>query len=193
MKKLIAAMSIAFAGVASAAGPVVGLQYDFDRANGPGYTNGQEFRFSAAQETKFGTIDGALIGARYRGLVDKDDANGFEVGYGNKFAYRAYGLKARVGYGRMNQIDPNGGGFTGNSNYGVFSLEGSTAIAKQANAFVGYRHRNSFGDNMLTQNRYTVGVDYAFTPAIAARVGFAHTRQDGRAYNGVTTGVTYAF
>ena len=177
---------------AIAAGPVIGVQYDFDRANGDGYKGNHEAKLSVAQDTKLGTFDAGLIGARFRGSVASDDANGFEVGYSNGFAYGQFGLKGRLGYGRMNQIDPNGGGFTGNTNYWSAGVEGAMPVSTAVNAFVGYRHRNG-GDNITTQNRYLLGVDYAVTKSIALRGAFAHTRQGVHVFNGLQAGASYSF
>lgn len=194
MKKLLASLSLSLAALtASAAGPVVGLQYDVDRANGTGFNMAHETKLSIAQDIKIGTIDGGLIMSRFNGAATSDNANGFEVGYGNGMALGKVGLKGRVAYGRMNRIDPNGGGFTGNSSYYSLGVEGAVPLNTQLNGFVGYRHRNSFHDEMIIQNRYTAGIDYAVNKNVALRVGYAHTRQGTLKYNGLTTGLTYAF
>jgi hypothetical protein len=194
MKKTFALFTLAFAAAtASAAGPVVGLSYDVDRANGEGFNAAHEVKLSVAQDTRFGTFDGGVLLARYQGESNHDDANGFELGYGNGFAFGQYGVKARVAYGRLNQIDPNGGGFTGNASYASVGVEGAVPVSTTLNGFVGYRHRNGLNSDTPNQNRYTVGVDYAVTKTIALRAGFAHTRQADLVSNGLTTGVSYNF
>ena len=194
MKKLLATLVLSVASVtALAAGPVVGVQYDMDRANGNGFKAAHEVKVSLAQETALGTFDAGLLGIRNQGARSNDAANGFELGYGNGFAYGKYGVKARAAFGRLNQIDPNGGGFTGNTGYWSAAVEGAMPVTQTVNGFVGYRHRNSFGDGMITQNRYTLGVDYAATKTIALRAAYAHTRQGVLVYNGLQAGVSYNF
>lgn len=194
MKKLLATLVLSIASAAAlAAGPVVGLQYDMDRANGNGFRSANEVKLSIAQDTVLGTFDAGLLGARYRGARTNDDANGFELGYSNGFALGQFGVKARAAYGRMNQIDPNGGGFTGNTGYWVAGVEGAMPVTQTLNSFVGYRHRNAFGSGMTAQNRYTIGVDYALTQTIALRAAYAHTRQGALIYNGLQTAVNYNF
>lgn len=195
MKKIFATLSLAlFAATASAAGPTVGVTYDLNVARhstGSSFDRGHEGKVFVAQETKLGTFDAGLLVARFSATKD-DNANGFEVGYSNGFAYQKFGVTGRVGYGRLNSIDPNGGGFTGNSSYVSLGVEGSMPVTSSMNAFAGYRHRNGLGD-MYAQNRYTAGVDYAINKSIALRAGYAHTRQAGYKANGLTTQVSYSF
>ena len=195
MKKILASLSLAIAAsTALAAGPVVGLQYDFDRANGDGFKGTHEAKVSIAQDTKLGTFDAGLLGVRFRGSNTDDDANGYELGYSNGISYRQYGIKGRVAYGRLNQIDPNGGGgFTGNGEYYSLGVEGAVPVTTNVNAFVGYRHRNALNADTPNQNRYTAGFDYAASKDIGIRLGYAHTRQADRVYNGLTAGVSYNF
>lgn len=194
LKKLLATLALSLASVSSfAAGPVIGATYDFDRANGDGYRGTHEAKVSIAQPTSLGTFDAGLLGARYRGVRTTDDANGFELGYSNGLAVGRVGLTGRLGYGRMNQIDANGGGFTGNTNYWSGAVEASTPVVGSLNAFAGYRHRNGFGSALQAQNRYTLGVDYAVNKSVALRAGYAHTRQGTLVYNGLTTAATYNF
>ena len=195
MKKLFATFSLAFmTATAMAAGPTVGVSYDLNlaRSNVSGFDRAHEAKLFVAQETKLGTFDAGLLGARYS-AVGNDNANGFEVGYSNGFSYNKYGITGRLGYGRMNAIDPNGGGFTGNSSYVSLGVEGSMPVTQSMNAFVGYRHRNALGDDMFAQNRITAGVDYALNKSFAIRAGYAHTRQAGYKANGLTTAVSYSF
>lgn len=195
MKKFLAIATLCFSTASAfAVGPTVGLGYDLDvaRNNSRNFDTAQEVRLSVAQPTKFGTVDAALLGARFRG-VGADDANGFELGYKNGFAYKGIGVFGRAAYGRLNQIDPNGGGFTGNSGYLSLGAEGQLPLDSRTNVFAGYRHRNSFGSDMYTQNRYSVGLDYAVTSSVEVRVGYAHTRQAGLKFNGVTANISYSF
>lgn len=192
MKKLFATLSLAFAAsTALAAGPVVGVSYDADRANGSSFDS-HEVKVSVAQATRLGTVDAGLLLARFQG-TGNDDANGFEVGYSNGLAIGRAGLKGRVAYGRLNQVDGNGGGFTGNTSYLSLGAEAATPVTTAVNAFVGYRHRNALNSDTPTQNRYTAGVDFALNKSVALRAGLAHTRQAGFSFNGITTAVAYNF
>lgn len=193
MKNFLATITLSLAAMTASAGPVVGLQYDADRANGSGFNVAHEGKLSIAQDTKLGTIDGGLIMSRYNGATTSDNANGFEVGYSNGFALGQVGLKGRAAYGRMNRIDANGGGFTGNASYVSLAAEAAVPLTPTLNGFVGYRHRRALDDGMYAQNRYTAGVDYAINKNIALRAALAHTTQGGLKYNGVSTGISYAF
>lgn len=197
MKKIIATISLSLAAFISfAAGPTIGLSYDHDRANGnvTDFRSVHEGKLSVTQDLSAGSgsIDGGLLLSRRRGSFI-DNANGFEFGYSNGTSFDQVGLKGRIGYGRMNSIDPNGGGFTGNQQYVSLGAEAAMPISLTSNGFVGYRHRNGLNSDTPIQNRYTVGVDFAVSNNIAVRVGYAHTRQAGFIYNGLTTGISYAF
>ena len=195
MKKLFATLSLALMTASSmAAGPTVGVSYDLNLARGnvAGFDKAHEAKVFVSQETKLGTFDAGLLGARFS-ATKNDNANGFEVGYSNGFAYQKFGITGRVGYGRLNSIDPNGGGFTGNSSYVSLGVEGSMPVTNSMNAFVGYRHRNALGDDMYAQNRVTAGIDYALNKSFAVRAGYAHTRQASYKANGITAAVSYSF
>ena len=195
MKKIIASLSLSLAAITSfAAGPVVGLTYDYNRANtnAQGFNSYHQGQFNISQDIGFGSVDGALILQRDRG-ASTDSAHGFEVGYSNGLSFGQVGLKGRVAYGRLNGVDPNGGGFVGNQNYLSLGAEAAMPVTTSINGFVGYEHQKGFNTDTPAQNRFTGGVDYALNKQIAFRLGYAHTRQAGFVYNGVTTGVSYAF
>jgi hypothetical protein len=176
-------------------GTSVGLTYDMNRANTnpSGFKVDNEVRAFIAQDTAVGTFDLGALYSRLRGQSNYDNAYGFEVGYGNGVKIGDYGLNGRIAYGRLNSIDPNGGGFTGNASYASAAIEATAPIDANTNAFVGYRHRNGLNSNTPNQNRYIVGVDYQVTKEIAVRGGFAHTRQADIVFNGFTTALVYKF
>jgi hypothetical protein len=191
-KTLLLAAALVLASAAQAT--TVGASYDLDRANGDGFRRANELRVTIAQPTKYGTFDAALTGARFNGVKNHDDANGFEVGYSDSLAVtKALTLTGRAGYGRLNNIDGNGGGYTGNSSYYVLQAEAATPVAKNLGAFVGYRFRSALNADTTTQNRYTIGADYALTKSVAVRAAYNHTRQAGLVFNGATVGATYSF
>ena len=173
---------------AQAAGTTVFGNYDFARAEGGGVQ--WEGIVGASQLGRFGTFD---LGLKVNRFSSSDRSNGFEVGYGNGLRLGAVDLQGRVAYGRDNNIDAGGGGFTGNSQYWSVGAEASMPITTDLRGFVGARHRNALNSDTPNQNRYTVGVDYALTKAFTVRAGFAHYRQDQIKFNGVTTGISYAF
>lgn len=198
MKKALTILSLSLAAATASAagtGTSFGLVYDFDDAhsNSRGFNRGQEAKAFVAQETAFGKFDAGIIGSRFSGNGNGDNAYGYEVGYSNGLKYQGVGITGRVGFGRMNHIDPTGGGFTANSNYASFGLEAAVPVNERTNAFVGYRHRNAFGDDMFAQNRYTAGVDYALNKTTSVRAAVATARQAGLQSVGFTTGLTYSF
>lgn len=195
MKKIFAALALFASGAAFAAGTSFGIDYDLKDAtnNAANFKGSHEVKAFIKQETSVGTFDAGLIALRNRGGVDTDDANGFEVGYSNGFSYGTFGITGRIGYGRFNNIDQAGGGFTDNSEFVSLGVEASTPITGSTNAFVGYRHRNPLGDSMAHENRYSVGVDYAATKNVSMRLGYAHTRQADLKFNGLVAGVSYSF
>lgn len=174
---------------AHAAGTTAFANYEFGRAEG-GTGVQYEMIVGASQLTTVGTFD---LGLKHNRFTSKDRSNGFEIGYSNGIRVGQVDLQGRVAYGRDNNIDAGGGGFTGNSQYWSVGAEASTPLTTDVRGFVGARHRNALNSDTPNQNRYTVGVDYSITKALTVRAGFAHYRQDRIKFNGVTTGVSYAF
>lgn len=192
MKKLALAAVLAAAVSTASAGVTVFGTYDYDRVNSSGsYT---EANIGAALNTKLGTFDASIVGARINAGA-YDDALGFEVGYTNGLKLGAVGLKGRVGYGRLNQVDTVARGFTGaNTEYYSLAAEAGLPLTQSVSAFVGYRHRNGLdAETPAAQNRYTAGIDVKLSPSLAVRLGAAHTRQAGAEASGVTTAVSFKF
>ena len=195
MKKIFALLALSAAATsAMAAGPTVGISYDGDY--------GSETKVFVAQATAIGSFDAGLLATRYNkygSFVDtskygKDNANGFDVGYTTP-AYDVYGpigLTGRVGYGRLNNIDQNGGGFVGNTSYFSVGTEASTPITDSLNGFINYRHRNPFSTGPI-QNRAQIGVDYAVDKNISARLGVSYARQADHSGVGAATSLEYTF
>ncbi len=194
MKKFALAAALAIAATTASAGVTVFGTYDYDNATGGALKTYTEAHVGAALDTKLGTFDASLVGARIKSAT-KDDALGFEVGYTNGLKLGAVSLKGRAAYGRLNQVDTTGaGGFTGNTEYYSLAAEASLPLTQAITGFVGYRHRNGLeADTPSAQNRFTAGVDVALTQKLAVRVGAAHTRQAGQTFNGLTTAVSYKF
>lgn len=187
MKKTILAAAILGTAFAASAGTTAFVNYDITQNNGgPQW----EALVGVSQLTQLGTFDGGLKRNRF---VSSDRSNGFEVGYSNGLKVNQVDLIGRVAYGRDNNIDAGGGGFTGNSQYWSVGAEASTFLTTDLRGFVGYRFRDRLNSDTPNQNRFTVGVDYAISKAITARVGYAYYRQVGQSFNGLTTSVSYAF
>lgn len=191
MKKLITAVALAASAAYATAGVTAFGIYDYDRVNSSStYTEAQ---VGVAVDTKVGTFDAAVVGARINAGA-YDDALGFEVGYTNGLALGPVGLKGRVGYGRLNQVNTVGGGFTGaNTEYYSLGAEAGLPLTKNVSAFVGFRHRNGLDSQTPSSNNsYAAGVDVAFGK-VGVRVGALHVRQAGAKSTGVTTAVSYKF
>lgn len=191
MRKNILAIAVVLAASsvsAHAAGTSAFANYDFARAEGGGVQ--WEGVVGLKQSTSIGSFD---LGLKRNRFVSGDNSNGFEVGYGNGLRLGQVDLQGRVAYGRDNSIDQGGGGFTGNSQYWSAAAEASTPLSTDLRTFVGYRHRNAINADTPNQNRYIVGVDYSISRAVTLRAGFAHYRQDSLKFNGVTTGLNFAF
>jgi len=193
MKKLIALTALALAATASYAGTSAFVTYDYDRANGDQGGSQQEVAVGVAVATVVGTLDGALLGKRHS-FGQRDDGLGFEVGYSNGLTVMGVDLTGRAAYGRINQIDVDGGGFTGNAQYYSLAAEASLPVTSSIDAFVGYRHRNALNeDTPAAINRWTAGADLSLSKSFSVRLGYAHTRQADRVMNGLTSAVQYKF
>lgn len=195
MKKSLIAAALAAASFAASAGVTGFVSYDYDRdleKNKPWFSQ-HETIVGAKLGTSLGTVDGGIV---VRQLVTgvRDDNLGFELGYTNGLKLGPVGVTGRVAYGRVNQVDTTGGGFTGNSEYYSLAAEAALPVTSTVTAFAGFRHRNGLeADTPAASNRYTVGADVTLTKSLGLRVGYAHTRQAGLIFNGVTTAVSYKF
>jgi hypothetical protein len=197
MKKTFLAAILAAASFAAAADVTGFVSYDYDRQ----FNQGQKPWFSQHESvvggvlnTKVGAFDGGLV-VRQLVTSKRDDALGFEVGYTTlSMALGPVSVSARVGAGRVNQVDVGGGGFTGNASYYSVGAEATMPVAHNITAFAGFRHRNGINDGgPAASNRVTVGTDLEFTKSVSLRVGYAQTWQNGTTLNGVTSAVSYKF
>jgi hypothetical protein len=191
MKKILIAASMAVFAISASAGVTAFSAYDYQRVNGSNtYT---EARIGAAVDTKLGAFDATAVGARIN-TGTYDDALGFEVGYTNGLKLGPIGLQGRLGYGRLNQVNTVGGGFTGaNTEYYSLAAEAVTPLMQNMSAFVGFRHRNGLdAQTPAANNAYSAGVDVMFGK-VGVRVGATHVRQASEKFTGVITAVTYKF
>jgi len=184
MKKLFAILTLCAA--SASAQTSIGLDYD--------HSYGTERRVSLTQKTPIGSFDAALLGTKYGKLdsTGSDKANGFELGYANGLKYGAINVTGRVGAGRLNGIDPTGGGFISNTSYLTLGAEASVGLVDEFGLFANYRHRNPFGAGP-NQNRFQVGVSVEVSPGIGGRVGISHARQAGGSGTGLTAALNYTF
>jgi opacity protein-like surface antigen len=191
MKKLIAISALlAISGAASAQLVAKGT-YDLDFKNGSGRQSELGLGFGVG--TRLGTFDAAFVTNRYN-LGGIDNTNGFEVGYGASLPKLGpVAVTGRVGYGRKNQIDGSGSGFSGNVPYYNLGVEGSVPWTPRTNVFAGYKFESSTNGQSYTQSRISTGIDYRLTQKVTARVGYAFTMERGQNYNGITTAISYKF
>ena len=177
MKKILALL--AFAATSACAQTSVVLQHDRDV--------GHETKLSVARKTSFGTFDAGVFAVR--GPLS---ANGYDLGYRNGVEYGPLMLSARAGFGRLNNIDINGGGFVGNTNYLSATADARLKVYDEFGVYVNARHRNSIGDGP-NQNRLQAGVDMQVSEGVGARVGVSHARQAGQKGTGLTAAINYTF
>lgn len=188
MKKLLAIL--AFSASTAVAGPTVELSHTRDY--------GSETKVSVAQSFgRIGTVDAGLVTTRYQkqgvfSAFGMDNANGFDLGYSNGLSLGPVGVTGRLGYGRLNGIDQNGGGFTSNTSYFSLGAEAQVPVMSSVNAFVNYRHRNAIGDGP-NQHRVQLGAEVAVTKSIGARLGMSHARQAGDSGTGINAALNYTF
>lgn len=194
MKKTFAVFVLAAFTAVASAGPMAFVTYDYDSANGNvALKSQQETQVGLAVNTQLGTFDGSVVERQLLTGV-RDNGLGFEVGYTNGIKLGRVDLKGRAAYGRVNQLNTRGGGFTGNSQYYSLGAEASLPVTNTITGFVGYRFRD--GLNAATpavQNRFTIGADFAINENIALRAGYAFTKQAGQTFNGLTAAVAYTF
>lgn len=195
MKKVLVATIFAAASYSATAGNLTaftGLNYD--RANsGQAFQSQYELTAGAALSTKLGVVDAALMGTQLNS-VGRDDTVGFEVGISRGMRLGKFDLTGRAAYGRMNQVDTNGGGFSGNAQYYSLSAEASTAVAKNLTGFVSFRHRNGLNaDAPAYANRYAIGGQMALGKNASVRLGYSHTRQADQTFNGLVSSINYKF
>jgi hypothetical protein len=184
MKKTFAALALV-ALATSASATVTGFTtYDYDNANGSSAYQ-QEVQVGVALGTKLGTFDGAVTGRRATAAA-ADDQGGFELGYTNGLKLGAVSVKGRGAYGRFNQAT------NGNIEYYSLAAEAGLPLTSTVTGFAGYRFRD-FSGSGATQNRFTVGADFALSKAVAVRAGYAFTKQNGVNLNGLTTAVAVKF
>jgi hypothetical protein len=195
MKKIFALAALTLAvSAASAAGLSAFGTYDYDRANknATGWNSQHEAHEGIALSTVLGTVDASLA---ERELVTstRDKNLGFELGYSNGLSLGPVALVGRASYGRENLVNADGGGFTGNSEYYGLSAEADLKVGS-VTTFAGYRYRHGLNaQTVRASDRYTVGAELPITKSVAARVGYALTKQDGYTMNGITTALTYKF
>lgn len=193
MKKTLIAAALALSAAAASAGVTVFGTYDYDRAEGGALKTTTEAHVGAAVDTKLGTFDASVVGARLNAGA-YDDALGFELGYTNGFKLGNVGLKGRAAFGRLNQVDTVVGGFSGNTKYYSLSAEAGLPVSSTLAGYVAFRHRNGLeADTPSAQNRYSVGADLTLAKNLAVRVGVNHTRSAGEKFNGVSTAVSVKF
>ena len=195
MKKLVVtAVFSACAFSASAAGLKVMSSLDYDSANAGQFFRSQyELSAGVATMTRFGQVDGLLV-SRQLNSVGRDEALGFEVGYSNGLKVGKVSLNGRAAYGRLNQVDTTGGGFSGNSQYYSLAAEAVVPVTSKVNGYVGFRHRNGLtSETPATSNRYSLGGEMALGKKTAVRLGYSHTRSAGEVFNGLSTSVNYKF
>lgn len=193
MKKTILALALATA-ASFAAAQTISSTFDSDHGVRNSGEAKKELSTKLAFDTKYGTFDGVIIGNRQKSAAGTDNALGFELGYSRDLKLDAGAIVGRAAYGRLNQVDPNGGGYTGNLQYYSLSAEYRLGIAQDTIGFVGVRHRNTFnsvGDT--AQNRFTVGAEYKLSRDLTVRAGLAHTLEGGKNYNGIITSIAYRF
>lgn len=185
MKKILAILSIAAASTASAQ-TTVALQHDRDF--------GSETKLSLAQKTSIGTFDAGVLTTRYPKFTaaGTDSTNGFDFGYSNGVTIGCLDITGRAGFGRLNNIDGNGGGFVGNTNYASLTGDLRWKIKDEFGIYLNARHRNSRGEGP-NQNRLQGGVDMTVTKGIGARIGISHARQAGHKDTSLTATINYSF
>lgn len=196
MKKIIALVALTVVATAASASGTTGFtKYDFDNANsGQGFRNMNEVQVGVKGSTRFGSVDAAIVGRQLSPAAGvRDNGVGFEVGYNTGLKLAGVDLTGRAALGRVNLIDGGGAGFVGNTQYYSLAVEAAMPLTPSVTGFVGYRFRDAFSGTGPTQNRFTVGVDFAATKAISIRTGYAFTKQAGINFNGITTAVSYAF
>lgn len=194
MKKIFATLALIALATTASAGTAF-TTYDFDHANrGQGFDSQNEVHVGAAFDTKYGVFDAAVVG-RQLSPADgaRDNGLGLEVGYSKGIKLGAVTVTGRAALGRVNFVDTNYGGFSGNTQYYSLAAEAAMPIATNVSGFVGYRFRDTFSDTGPSQNRYTVGADFALTKAVSLRAGYAFSKQDGVTSNGLTTAISYKF
>lgn len=185
MKQLIALLALA-AGTASAT-PLGFVKYDYGRTSS-GSTQ-EEVDVGVAWRTSIGTVSAAIVTAR--SFTPKvDSSRGFSISYANTYFAQGYALTGQAEYGRQNIVE-GPGGFSGHISYYSLALQALVPLSNGVTGFVGYRHRN--GDEGVTSNRFIAGTDISLTSRSALRIGYVHTRQGSFTFNGLTTGIAYAF
>jgi len=186
MKKTLLAAAL-LAATSAFAGVTGFTTYDYDNANdGQGALRyQQEVQVGAAVDTKLGTFDGSVSG-RWATAVGTDGQGGFELGYTNGLKLGPVALKGRAAYGRFNQVT------AGNVEYYSLAAEAGLPLTSTVTGFAGYRFRD-LANSSATQNRFTVGADFALSKTVALRAGYAFTKQDGVNLNGLTTAVAVKF
>lgn len=184
MKKALIAI-LALSASAAFAQQVTGFtKYDYDKAVNDGGTV-QELAVGVAVGTSIGTFDAAAVGNRYS-FGSVENVTGSEFGYSNGVNLLAGKVVGRAALGQRNGVPG------GNVRYYSLGAEFTAPVTEKLGVFAGYRHRNSTNFKSV-ENRYVVGVDYAVTKNLAARVGYATTKRDGVSFNGVTSALSYAF
>lgn len=201
--------------VAASAGVTGTISYDYDRATGNPWQSSHQAVTSLKYDLPgvLGAVDAGVVGYQ---LVTNTRANaiGYDFGYSNGFAVGPVNLVGRVSYRSVStgplELKNDVGTFTADKarqNTVRLGVEASMKVTQAVTGFVGYEH--SKVDNASTNgvfqgiqqaylldtsaNRYTIGAQYALTPKLSVRAGYASMSRQGRRSNGLTSAVSYAF